>query len=121
MPPVHNVTDCMIGSVTHKSLVYMKTLVVCSFIDAQKVRWLVCLCCLMTPVSVRTFGVMRDHTFSTLGNHQIRSDITPHIKWAVGQPGYGHFSIPQGFVWVFMGMHRRNVNLDTEMTVGVNA
>ena len=40
------------------------------------------LCCLMTPGLSRTFGVMYDHTFYK----QVlisRSDIRPHIKWAV--------------------------------------
>ena len=62
------------------------------------------MCCIMTPVlvSVRTFGVMYDHTFL---NWQItRSDIWPHIKWAVSLViAYGHFNFPQGLcghVWV---------------------
>ena len=30
-----------------------------------------------------------------------RSDIMPHIKWAVSLViAYGHFNLPQGFVWV---------------------
>ena len=33
-----------------------------------------------------------------------RSDIALHIKWAVSPViAYGHFNIPQGFVWVCMG------------------
>ena len=42
---------------------------------------------------------MYDHTFLNL---QItRSDIRPHIKWAVSLViAYGHFNLPQGFVWV---------------------
>ena len=32
-----------------------------------------------------------------------RSDIRPHIKWAVSlMIAYGHFNFPQGFVWVYM-------------------
>ena len=32
-----------------------------------------------------------------------RSDIRPHIKWAVSLViAYGHFNLPQGFVWVGM-------------------
>ena len=29
----------------------------------------------------------------------------PHIKWAVspGDFAYGHFNVPPGFVWVYMG------------------
>ena len=59
------------------------------------------LCCLMTLVSVRTFGVIYRHTFFNL---QItRSDIR-HIKWAVSLViAYGHFNLPQGFVLVCMG------------------
>ena len=46
-------------------------------------------------VSVRTFGVMYDHTFL---NMQItRSDIRPYIKWAFSLVIiYGHFSLPPG-------------------------
>ena len=42
-----------------------------------------------------------DHTFPNL---QItRSDIRPHIKWAVSLViAYGHFNLPRGFVWVCM-------------------
>ena len=40
-----------------------------------------------------------------------RLDIRPHIKWAVILViAYGHFNIPQGFVWVCMaGIVRVNV------------
>ena len=35
-----------------------------------------------------------------------RSDIRPHIKWAVSQViAHGNFNLPQGFVWVCMGLH----------------
>ena len=45
---------------------------------------------------------MYDHTFSKLANHQIR----PHMKWAVRLViAYGHFDLPQGFVWVCLGQH----------------
>ena len=34
------------------------------------------------------------------------SDIRPHIKWAVSLvTAYGHFHLPQGFVWVCMGQY----------------
>ena len=34
----------------------------------------------------------------------IRSDIGPHIKLAVSLVNaYGHFNLPQAFVWVCMG------------------
>ena len=54
-------------------------------------------------VSERTFGVMNDHT---LLNLQItRSDIRPHIKWAVILViAYGPFNLPPGFVWICMGL-----------------
>ena len=55
-------------------------------------------CCLMTPVSVRTFGVMYDHAFSKRANHQIRHQATYKVSC---QPG--HFILPQGFVWVCLG------------------
>ena len=43
------------------------------------------LCCLMTLVSVRTFGIMYDHTFfSKLANHQIRHQATYNVGC---QPG----------------------------------
>ena len=33
-----------------------------------------------------------------------RSDIRQHIKWAVSLViAYGHFSPPQGFVWICIG------------------
>ena len=52
--------------------------------------------------TVRTYVVMYDHIFLNL---QItRLDIRPHIKWAVNLViAYGHFNLPQGFVWVCMG------------------
>ena len=35
-----------------------------------------------------------------------RSDVRPHIKWDVSLViAYGHFNLPQGFVWVCMGKH----------------
>ena len=36
-------------------------------------------------------------------NFQIaRSDIRSNVKWAVGLViAYGHFNLPQGFVWVY--------------------
>ena len=44
---------------------------------------------------------MYDHTFSELANHQITHNI---IKWVVSLViAYGHFNLPQGFVWVYMG------------------
>ena len=47
---------------------------------------------------------MYDHIFLNL---QItKSDIRPHITWAVSLViayMYGHFILPQGFVWVCMG------------------
>ena len=51
-------------------------------------------------VSVRTFGVMYDHTFYK--QVQIsRSDIRPHMKWVVSLTiAYGHFNLPPGIVWV---------------------
>ena len=51
---------------------------------------------------------MYDHTF----HEQVqtsRSDIVyrPHIKWAVSlvilHKYYGHFNLPPGFVWAYMG------------------
>ena len=36
----------------------------------------------------------------------IRSDIRPYIKWAVSLvTAYGHFNLPQGFVWVCISLH----------------
>ena len=32
-----------------------------------------------------------------------RSDIRPHIKWAVSLViAYGHFNLPHGFMWVYI-------------------
>ena len=52
-----------------------------------------------------TFGVMYDHTFLNL---QItRSDIRPHIKWAlILVIVYGHFNLPSG---VCVGMNQLNI------------
>ena len=57
------------------------------------------LCCLMTP------GLSKDIRVHTFPNLQFtRSDIRPHIKWAVSLViAYGHFNLPQGFVWVCKG------------------
>ena len=54
---------------------------------------------------------MYDHTFWNL---QItRSDIRPHIKWAVSlMIAYGHFILPRGFVWVYMGEHTQFITLE---------
>ena len=35
-------------------------------------------------VSVRTFGVMNDHAFSKLSNHQIRHQATHKVAWHPG-------------------------------------
>ena len=52
-------------------------------------------------VSVRTFCVMCDHTFSELAIHQIRHQVTH--KWAVSLViAYGHFNIPRGFMFLCM-------------------
>ena len=57
----------------------------------------------MTSGLSKAFDVMYDHIFYK--QVQIsRSDIRPHIVGC--QPGdfaYGHFNIPPGFVWVYMG------------------
>ena len=57
--------------------------------------------CLMTLVSIRTFSVMYDHTFQNL---QItRSDIRPHIKWAVILViAYGHTQSGLSTWWLHM-------------------
>ena len=42
---------------------------------------------------------------SMLGLQIIRSDIRPHIKWAVSLViAYGHSNLPQGIVWVYICM-----------------
>ena len=47
---------------------------------------------------------MQDHDFLNL--QVTRSDMRPHIKWAVSLViAYGHFNLPQGFVWLSMGAH----------------
>ena len=49
---------------------------------------------------------MYDHTFLKL--LITRSDIRPHIKWAVSLViAYGQFNFPQGFMWIdlYMGLH----------------
>ena len=46
---------------------------------------------------------MYDHTFTKLAKIT-RSDVRPHIKWAVSLvSAYGRFNLPQGFVWVCLG------------------
>ena len=47
---------------------------------------------------------MYGHAFLSLQIN--RSDIRSHIKWAVSLViTFGHFNIPQRFVWVCMGLH----------------
>ena len=72
-------------------------------IDSRYIQYTcLVLCCLMTPD-------LRGHSVSCMTilflNLQItRSDIRPHIKWAVSLVlAYGHFNIPLGFMWVCMG------------------
>ena len=39
-----------------------------------------------------------------------RTDIWPHIRWAVSLViAYGHFNLPQGFVWVLEKVKRKIV------------
>ena len=47
-------------------------------------------------------GLSKDHTFLNL---QItRSDIRPHIKWAVSLViAFGHSDLPQVFSWICVG------------------
>ena len=57
------------------------------------------LCCLMTP------GLSKDSVSCMailfLKLQITRTDITPHIKWAVSLViAYGHFNLPHGFVRV---------------------
>ena len=62
-----------------------------------------CLSCLSITVSVRTLGVMHDHTLFLHLQITI-ADIRAHLKWAVNLViAYGHFNLPQGFVWVYVG------------------
>ena len=61
------------------------------------------LCCLMTPGSVRTFGVMHDHTLSQLANQQVRHQATHKLRCQPGDCIYGPFSISKGLVWICMG------------------
>ena len=50
----------------------------------------------MTPGLIKAIRCL-DHTFLNL--QTTRSDIMPHIKWAVSLViAYGHFDVPQGFV-----------------------
>ena len=47
---------------------------------------------------------MYDHTFYKLVNHQIiRHQATHKVGCQPGDFAYGHFNIPLGFVWVYMG------------------
>ena len=48
----------------------------------------------------------------------VRSDIRPHIKWAVSLViAYGHFNLPQGIVWVCMSSHTHFItHKDTDDT-----
>ena len=55
--------------------------------------------------------------FLKLANHQIR----PHIKWSVNMViAYGHFNLPQGFVWVCMGQNSKNSNFIIPETLVVS-
>ena len=59
-------------------------------------------CCLMAPDLSKDICCRVWPTFSEL---QItRSDIRPHIKWAVSLViAYGQFNFPYGFMWRYMG------------------
>ena len=59
------------------------------------------LCCLMTPGLSKDIRCHVRMTILFLNLQITRSDIRPHIKWAVSlMIAYGHFNLPQGFVWV---------------------
>ena len=45
---------------------------------------------------------MYDHTFYKQVQFS-RSDIRPHIKWAVSPVILHMVNLPPGFVWVYMG------------------
>ena len=49
---------------------------------------------------------MYDHTFSKLVHHQIRHQATHRVAVSL-VIAYGHFNLPQGFVWVYMGERER--------------
>ena len=75
-------------------------------------------CCLMTP------GLRKDircHCMTILFflNLEItRSDIRPHIKWAVSLViTYGHFNLPQGFVWALLMIILTNTNTLTKSLI----
>ena len=64
-----------------------------------------CLCCLMTP------GLSKDiqcHVRMTIlfiisASQQIRYQAIHKVGCQPGDFAYGHFSLPLGFVWVYMG------------------
>ena len=46
---------------------------------------------------------MYDQTFYKLANQQIRHRATHKVDCQPGDSAYGHFNLPPGFVWVYMG------------------
>ena len=62
------------------------------------------LCCLMTSGLSKGQSVSCMTILFFLNLQHTRSDIRPHIKWAVSLTIlYGHFNIPWGVVFVCMG------------------
>ena len=60
---------------------------------------LICLMICLIVVSVRTFGVMYDHTFFFACKSPDQNKAKN--KWAVNHGiAYGHFNLPRLFVWV---------------------
>ena len=56
----------------------------------------------MTP-GLRTFGVMYHNTVYKIANQQIRDQATHKVGCQPGDFAYGHFNLPPGFVWAYMG------------------
>ena len=62
--------------------------------------WVGAKCCLKMP------GLSRDIQHHAW-HHTLSTGASPnHVKWAVSLvTAYGHFNLPQRFVWVYMGWH----------------
>ena len=76
------------------------------------------LCCLVTPSLSKD---IRCHVYHTFLKLQItRSDIRPHMKWAVSLViACDRFNLPQGFVWVCMGKHTHFTTPEGPQVCGV--
>ena len=94
-------------------LCYEVNIVMCSFVLHQFESWgrgvgVVFNDIIM--VSVRTFSVMNDYALFFLCNHQNRHQATSKMAIILVN-ATGHYSFPQGLLWVCIGSHTGTLSL----------